>query len=149
MPESNADELLEQWLASGQELLKARKGSAREQALEDRLGAIEERFAAQPKIERDEALGDLTDAERALILQHRADTLAPPEPDEVEEAEQVEEIEEVAPVAKTRPGRKQGQAYRYTVDDDGNVVPADLPTIYSGPDEDPEVALPVEEAAAA
>ena|SRR5260221_8028586 len=51
------------------------------------------------------------------------------------------------PSGKTRPGRKSGNAYDWTVDDDGNVVRDGVAHIYSGADEDDEVALPEADAA--
>lgn len=53
MPDDS--ELLEQWLAAGQQLLAARKGSQREQALEQRLAALEQR-GADPADLDDEAV---------------------------------------------------------------------------------------------
>lgn len=46
------------------------------------------------------------------------------------------------PKANTRPGRKSGQAYDFTVDGDGQVVRDGLAHIYSGPNEDDEVEIP-------
>ena len=43
---------------------------------------------------------------------------------------------------KTRPGRKNGAAYNWWVDDDGEVYKLDVARIYTGEDEDDEVALP-------
>lgn len=45
---------------------------------------------------------------------------------------------------RTRPGRKKGMLYDWSVDDDGNVVELDIATLYSGDDEDDEVELPPE-----
>lgn len=41
----------------------------------------------------------------------------------------------------TRPGRKSGTAYQFTVDDAGRVVPLDVAEIYAGEDEPDEVEL--------
>ncbi len=43
--------------------------------------------------------------------------------------------------AKTRPGRKNGQAYGWWVDDDGKVFRLDTARIYSGEDEPDEVEI--------
>lgn len=43
---------------------------------------------------------------------------------------------------KTRPGRKAGNAYAWTVDDDGNVSKTGTAVVYSGEDEPDEVELP-------
>ena len=45
---------------------------------------------------------------------------------------------------RTRPGRKSGEAYDWTVDDDGNVVRSDVAVVWSGEDEPDEVELPPE-----
>jgi hypothetical protein len=143
---ATAEELLGQWLKTGQELLAAQEGSAKEAALEQRIAELEERFKDKPKNERLEALGDLSDDEYELIRAHREGATAPdpkPEP----EAELEPEAEADPPKAKTRPGRKSGQAYTWTVDDDGKVQRLDIPHVYSGPDEDAEVPLPEEQAA--
>jgi hypothetical protein len=44
--------------------------------------------------------------------------------------------------AKTRPGRKSGAAYDWTVDDDGKVRKVDVATVWTGADEPDEVELP-------
>lgn len=49
---------------------------------------------------------------------------------------------------KTRPGRKSGMAYQWTVDDTGKVEKLDLARVYSGPDEPDEVEIVSEPAAA-
>lgn len=139
----SADDLLEQWLKAGQELLAARKGSAREQALEDRLAAIETRFEEKPDDEKQDALGDLDDDERELIRQHRAGVALPtPNVDDPPADDADADDDESKPKPKTRPGRRSGGAYKFDVDDDGNVVRLDIPKIYNGPDEPNAVELP-------
>ena len=139
----DADEVLEQWLAAGQDLLKARKGSEREKALEARLEQLEARFKEKPADERQEALEEISDEEYDLIMQHRK---GKEEPEPTPEPEPQPEPEPVA--AKTRPGRKSGKVYPWTVDDSGNVMRVDIPIVYSGADEDDLVPLPTKEEAA-
>lgn len=138
----DADDLLEKWLASGQELLKARKGSAREAQLEQRLAAIEARFEAQPEEEQRDALADLSKEERKLLADFRAGTLKL----QTDEGEpEIEEVEPPEPRRKTRPGRKSGSVYQYYTDDDGRVHATDLPQVWSGEDEPDEVEIPDDE----
>jgi hypothetical protein len=62
-----------------------------------------------------------------------------PEPEvETEPEPEPEEPE----ARRTRPGRRSGAAYMWTVDDDGNRVELDIPSVYSGADEPDEVELP-------
>ena len=49
---------------------------------------------------------------------------------------------------RVRPGRRNGNAYQWTVDDKGKVTKLDIPSIYNGEDEPEEVELPDDEAAA-
>lgn len=141
----DSDDILEKWMAAGRELLEARKGSAREAAFEQRIAGLEERFKDQPLAEQQDALGDLTEAERKLISDHRAGRQAIEK-----DTEQIErEEKEDKPTRKTRPGRKSGSIYEYTVDGDGRVQRVDIPTVYSGADEPDEVELPDDEEQAA
>lgn len=111
------------------------------QALTARIDALELKLAAAPKDERDEALEEITDEEYELIRQHRAGTTAT-----ADEEAAPPVVEEEPPAArKTRPGRKQGTAYHWTVGEDGKVQQVDIPTIYNGPDEEAEVELPADE----
>lgn len=82
--------------------------------------------------ELSEAMDDITDEEYDLIRQHRA-AKTEPKPKEEPKPE---------PKARTRPGRKKGNAYPWTVDDEGNVQRTDIAHIYSGDDEPDEVELP-------
>ena len=114
-------------------------------ATEDRIAALEEQLAkakrARPA-DVDDAFEEISDEELELIREHRKGKTAPPPPAPAPEPEPVVE-------QKTRPGRKKGKAYAWTVDDDGGVVKTDIAHIYSGDDEPDEVPLPAGEAAAA
>lgn len=57
-------------------------------------------------------------------------------------ADDDESDKEAKPRQRTRPGRKNGMAYNFEVDDDGNVIPIDGGRIYSGDDEPDRVPLP-------
>jgi hypothetical protein len=137
---ATAEDLLEELLEKQLELVRAKKGSEKEAALEARIAELESRFEEKPKEERDDAIEEITDEEYDLIRQHRAG--AKPEP--------VVEPEPVAdpPARKTRPGRKSGKVYLWTVDDNGTVQKTDIPHVYNGADEDDEVELPEETEAA-
>lgn len=119
------------------ELVRAKKGSEKEHALEQRIADLEARFQEKPKEEKEEALEELSDEEWELVRAHRESAAAPPV---VEEPPAVEE-----PPKKMRPGRKSGKVYNWTVDDAGKVQRIDIPTIFSGKDEPDEVELPDEE----
>jgi hypothetical protein len=112
--------------------------------LRSEIDELKAAVAARPAAEKRDALDDLDADERALIEQHRAGRATPPpEPEQIEP-----EVEEITP-RKTRPGRKSGEIYEYTVDEDGRVRRVDIPTVYSGADEPDEVELPDEQEAAA
>lgn len=134
------EELLEKQL----ELIRAKRGSEKESQLEERIATLEARLEDKPKAEVDEALGDLSDAERKLILDHRA---APPvvEPD-VKDKPDPDIVERQV---RKRPGRKSGGLYQFVTDEDGRMQATDIPTVYSGPDEDDEVEIPDDEDEAA
>ena len=124
---------------------QAAAGSEKEAALEDRLARIEASLTQKAKTgdeQAEDALDDLTDDERELIRAHRAATK--PAPQAVEEPEDKPE-----PKRRTRPGRKKGNAYQWTVDDNGNVQKTDIAHIYSGEDEPDEVEIPEPEEEAA
>lgn len=140
----DADDLLEQWLAAGQDLLKARKGSQREQQLEERIAGLEARFEKEPAAEKREALGELDDDEIALLEEYRAGKLTPPPPDEG-----IDDGKEPPKVRRTRPGRKSGALYEYVTDDEGRIQKVDIPTVYSGADEPDEVEIPDDDEQAA
>jgi hypothetical protein len=137
---ATAEDLLEELLEKQLELVRAKKGSEKEAALEQRIAELEARFEAKPKEERDDAIEEITDEEYDLIRQHRAGT----KPEPVVDPEPVVEQQE----KKKRPGRKSGQAYHWTVDEQGNVKHVDIPHVYNGADEDEFVDLPEDEAAA-
>lgn len=111
------------------------------QALHARIEALEARAEEAPKAELADALGELTDDERELIREYRESATTPPKP---KQEKPVEEGPEAKP-SRTRPGRKSGALYEFTVDDAGNVQRVDIPTVYSGPDEPDEVELPDDE----
>jgi hypothetical protein len=136
----DADDLLEKWLSSGQELLKARRGSQREQAIEERMDALEKRFNAKPEEERKDALDDLSDEERELIRAHRAGGGRQNDDDGGDEGD--DEGDEETKKKRTREGRRNGQVYTWTTDDDGRVQRLDIPTVYRGEDEPERVELP-------
>jgi hypothetical protein len=113
-------------------------------AQEDRIAALEkqlEKADPTPK-QLETAFEDVTDEEWQLIRDHRAGKTAPPPPAVDPPADPP------AAEKKTRPGRKKGNAYSWTVDDTGKVQKTDIAHIYSGEDEPDEVELPEEEAAA-
>lgn len=139
----DSDELLEKWLAAGQELLAARKGSKREQQLEERLKLIEEKLGDRPAAERREALAELDDEERELLAAHRAGKLAPGSDDGVLGGKPP--AGEEPPKPKVRPGRKTGQAYLWDVDEDGRPFKTEIAHVYSGADEPDEVEIPADD----
>jgi hypothetical protein len=107
-------------------------------ATQDRITKLEERLAAAKKREPaavDDALEEITDEELELIRAHRASlvapTVTPPPVDPPVDP----------PAAKTRPGRKKGQAYQWTVDEKGKVQRTDIAHIYSGEDEPDHVEI--------
>ena len=116
-------------------------------ATEDRIAALEKQLAkaqAAAPAQVNEALEEITDEEYELIRARRAGKQAPPAadppPPPVEEKPK-----------RTRPGRKNGAAYSWTVDEKGKVQKTDIAHIYSGEDEPNEVPIPdddVEEPAA-
>ena len=114
-------------------------------ALTKRIDELEAQLKSAAKREPgevEEALDRISDEEYELVLAHRKGLTAKPA-----EGKPAEE----KPQVRTRPGRKKGSAYAWTVDDDGKVVKTDIAHIYSGEDEPDEVELPaeVEEPAAA
>jgi hypothetical protein len=137
---TDSDDLLEQWLAAGQQLLTARKGTKREAELEGRLEKLEGLLADRPAAERREALEDLSDDELELLREYRAGNLKPAA-DEPSGEPDGDDIQDVTP-KRTRPGRKAGRPYSWTVGDDGEVVRLDIPSIFHGEDEPDEVEIP-------
>ena len=143
---ASAEDLLEEMLEKQLELVRAKKGSEKEAALEARIAQLEARFEEKPAEEQEDAIEELTEEEYELIRQHRAGQKEKPEAEAKEEKPEPEE-----PKKRTRPGRKKGNAYQWTVDEGGNVQKTDIAHIYSGEDEPDEVEIPEpkgEEAAA-
>lgn len=110
------------------------KGEA-DSELRQEIDELKQAIKQRPAAEARDALDELDDEERELIAQHRAGRITPPAVEEPEPA-----VED-PPARKTRPGRRQGNLYEYTIDEDGKRVPVDIPTIYNGPDEPDEVEL--------
>lgn len=121
----------------------------RSEALEARLQALEQRqeegatiTAAQvlaaleaASDEELEALhGSVLDRLAREVEEEREPKVAPPPPPELELVP--------PPAEQTRPGRKQGAAYNWTVDDEGNVHPLDVARVWNEPSEADTVALP-------
>jgi hypothetical protein len=136
----DADDLLEKWLSAGQDLLTARRGSKKEEAIEERMSALEQRFNAKPEEERRDALDELDEEERELIRAHRAGERTQAS-GETEHEEGKEEKEEQGR-RRTREGRRNGAVYTWDVDEDGQVRRLDIPTVYRGEDEPNRVGLP-------
>lgn len=145
MADGDATQLLRDWLKTGQELLSAHEGTARESALEDRLKAIEEKLDAKG-VDAD----DLDEARVQAWLQKNGRTLAdldepPAEPPAAppaeppadpparprqrlhaldiprihsgdDETDHVEYQDDDGKV-QVRPGRKRGVPYAYDVED--------------------------------
>lgn len=135
-------------------------------ALEARLVALEQRQEAGGTITTAQILAALeqaTDEELEALHGSYVDKLAREveerrENQETDEQRQAREAAEAATAAEAerlrleqeggggtaevRPGRKQGQAYNWETDDDGNVVPLEVARIWSEPDEADEVSLP-------
>ena len=105
------------------------------------IAELKEAIAARPKAEQVEGMEEITDEEYEIIRQHRAAAAAPPPPAADPPAA------DPPPERKTRPGRKQGMVYHYDVDDQGQVVPVDIPRVWSNADEDDEVEIPEKDAA--
>lgn len=110
-------------------------------ALQDRIDSLEAKVKETSRkataTEREEAFEEISDEEMELIRQHRAGTTTPP----VVADPPVDPPVDPPATAKTRPGRKKGQAYQWTVDEKGAVQKTDIAHIYSGPDEPDEVAI--------
>lgn len=124
--------------------------------LEARLSSIEgQRGRDFSKAELKRILSELDDDDRdeimsALVGEERwnAAREAPPPAGDDPPADDPPSDDPPASDRRTRPGRRNGMAYDWDVDDDGNVVALDVARIYSGDDEDDEVELPPEPEAA-
>ena len=121
---------------------KESKGEA-DSELRAEIAELKEQIAAKPKAEREEAFEEISDEELELIRQHRVGkTVSPAAPEPKPDPQPAAET-------RTRPGRKKGKAYGWTVDDAGAVVKTDIAHIYSGEDEPDQVELPPADAEAA
>ena len=117
---------------------------------EDRIAKLESALANANTDDREDALEEITDDEYDLIRQHRASLAAGAKRDDDsqdDDDEQPKGKKEQKP-RRVRPGRRNGNAYQWTVDDKGRVAKLDIPSIYNGEDEPGEVELPDDEAAA-
>lgn len=118
---------------------------------EARLAALEQRKPTADEIR--EALAGLSDDELAELIRAPGRVGAAAE-EELEEREgggddPARSEDDTAPKPRrTRPGRKNGRAYKWTVDGTGKVTPTQLAHVYSGPDEPAEVELDEDEPAA-
>ena len=121
--------------------------AAQATATEERIAALEEQLKAAKRKEgpaaAEDALEEISDEEMELIRAHRAGTISPP----TIELPAVDPLESVK--TKTRPGRKKGEAYQWTVADNGKVQKTDIAHVYSGEDEPDLVELAGDESAAA
>lgn len=123
--------------------LDAEERGERETALEAKVDRLETQLASTGLSEDDRRL--LTEAQERLAALEAADD--PDDPDDsggspgVGAGETHPPAPNSSPKKKTRPGRKSGAAYDWTVDDDGHVQHSDVAVIYTGADEDDEVEL--------
>lgn len=119
------------------------------QSLEERFAALEERLDASGQeltaTRIREVLLEATPEEREAwrdaidgLMEPRA-PVPPPEPPAPPEPPPPE-----PGLRSTRPGRKQGMAYSWWVDDEGNVYQLDTARVWNEPDEEDEVPLPAE-----
>lgn len=132
---ASAEELLEEIYEKQLELVRAKRGSAREEELEKRLAALEARLEEKPKGEVEEAYEELTDEEEQVVARALADHRAGRQTASESLPEASEEPE---PRKRTRPGMKRGMAY--TVDPDtGRKL--DHAFVYGGEDEPDRVEL--------
>lgn len=139
------EQLLRQALAQIEEQ-KERAG------LEERFAALEARLeergqeltAARIREVLQQATPEEREAWRDAIdelMEARAPaTDDPPSPDDPPAPDPVPDPEP----GKTRPGRKQGMAYSWWVDEDGKVYQLDTARVWNEPDEEEQVALPDE-----
>jgi len=109
------------------------------ETLEGRLKALESRgLTGEEVVAALEKAGyEITPAEAAKIEKHADDGVG-----KNDDGDGKGEEKPPPPEKKTRPGRKSGNAYQFTVDDEGNVKRSDTAVIYNGPDEPEEVELP-------
>ena len=115
----------------------------RSQGLVARIEALEQRKPTADELR--EALAALSDEDLRELL--RVPAVREEVREEIEEREDGPPPEDEEPTVRTRPGRKRGHAYMFTVDDEGRVKRTEIAHIYSGEDEPDEVELPAEPAA--
>lgn len=129
--------------------LDAREQAEVTKAEKDRLDALEAKLA-----EKTEAESALSADDLAFIREMREERDRARREDRREQDDDDDEgdddgkpaAKERKPKVKTRPGRKNSQAYDFTVDEQGNVIRDGMAHIYSGEDEPDEVELPAEAA---
>ncbi len=112
------------------------------EAAEDAAGTKEQQTAAQARLE---ALEERYDRLEKLYIEQGGTPPADDDDDDQDDepAPKPKKKQKPAPAPKpTRPGRRNGQAYDWDVDDDGNVIRLDVATVFSGEDEPDEVELP-------
>ena len=133
------------------DLYEAEEKAELTKAQEERIAKLEKQLAGANNDDREEALEEITDDEFELIRQHRAPLAAGAN----REDDDQDDDEDQKPLAnkeekprRIRPGRRNCNAYQWTVDDKGKVTKLDIPSIYNGEDEPEEVELPDDEAAA-
>lgn len=125
---------------------RLRKMIEEAEAEEDRSSVLERLERLEQRLE-ERGSGGLSDDDVAFLRRLREQQAAtdddPPagdDPDDDPPAD--DDPDDDPPAAKTRPGRKSGMAYDWTVDDDGNVVESATAIVYTGEDEPDEVELP-------
>jgi hypothetical protein len=120
----------------------------RTKAQEERIAALEAQLEGAKPTQREvrEAIEDISEEEWVLIREHRAAAATPLAADPPAADPPAAD----PPQRKTRPGRKKGNAYQWSVDDKGNVVKTDIAHIDSGENKPDEVEIiPAADAAAA
>lgn len=124
-----------------------REGNER-QATQDRIASLERQLSNQPADQRRHALDDLDADEVELIRQHRA---GPPSGAAGDNGAGAGDGGDGGGAGddppsgsrrRTREGRKRGQAYDWTLNDDGEVVRLDVARVWNEDDEDDRVDLP-------
>lgn len=120
-------------------------------ALHERIDKLEAQLAGKnpTKAQVEEAADELEldDDELAAVKEFLAERRKGKTPEGEQSGPAAGADEEPATERRTRPGRKSGNLYKWTTDENGNVVELDIPTIYSGEDEPDKVDLPDEDAA--
>jgi hypothetical protein len=132
------------------DLYEAEEKAELTRAQEERIAKLEKQLAGASQEDREDALEEITDDEYDLIRQHRASLAAGAGRDDDDDDEEDDKptVKKEEKPRRVRPGRRNGNAYQWTVDDKGRVRKLDIPSIYNGDDEPEEVELPDDEAAA-